>query len=46
LASHIVEGDLAYEIDGRELPPDCPTGIVPFDRADVPRSHTITVPAP
>jgi purine nucleoside permease len=32
-ASHIVDGDLAYEIDGREIPIDWPTGIVPYDRA-------------
>jgi len=32
-ASHIVDGDLAYEIDGRELPADWSTGIVPYDRA-------------
>ena len=28
-ASYIVDGDLAYEIDAREIPPDWPTGIVP-----------------
>ena len=32
-ASHIVDGDLAYEIDGREVPADWPTGIVAYDRA-------------
>jgi purine nucleoside permease len=32
-ASHIVDGDLAYEIDGREIPTEWPTGIVPYDRA-------------
>jgi len=32
-ASHIVDGDLAYEIDGREIPADWPTGIVAYDRA-------------
>ncbi|MGD0760468.1 MAG: purine nucleoside permease [Candidatus Sulfotelmatobacter sp.] len=32
-ASHIVDGDLAYEIDGREIPGDWPTGIVAYDRA-------------
>jgi purine nucleoside permease len=31
-ASHIVDGDLAYEIDGREIPADWPTGIVAYDR--------------
>jgi purine nucleoside permease len=32
-ASYIVDGDLAYEIDGREIPADWPTGIVAYDRA-------------
>lgn len=32
-AAHVVDGDLAYEIDGREIPPDWPTGIVAYDRA-------------
>jgi len=32
-ASHVVDGDLAYEIDGREIPSDWPTGIVAYDRA-------------
>ncbi|MGC2325514.1 MAG: purine nucleoside permease [Candidatus Sulfotelmatobacter sp.] len=32
-ASHIVDGDLAYEIDGREIPAEWPTGIVAYDRA-------------
>lgn len=32
-ASHIVDGDLAYEIDGREIPADWSTGILPYDRA-------------
>ena len=32
-ASHIVDGDLAYEIDGREIPAEWSTGIVPYDRA-------------
>jgi purine nucleoside permease len=31
-ASYVVDGDLAYEIDGREIPPDWTTGIVPNDR--------------
>ena len=31
-ASFIVDGDLAYEIDGREIPADWPTGIVAYDR--------------
>jgi len=32
-ASYAVDGDLGYEIDAREIPPDWPTGIVPYDRA-------------
>src|SRR3984957_12650655 len=32
-ASHIVDGDLAYEIDGREIPAGWSTGIVAYDRA-------------
>jgi purine nucleoside permease len=32
-ASHVVDGDLAYEIDGREIPANWPTGIVAYDRA-------------
>src|ERR1700723_3784285 len=32
-ASHIVDGDLAYEIDGREIPAEWTTGIVAYDRA-------------
>jgi purine nucleoside permease len=32
-ASYIVDGDLAYEIDGREIPADWSTGIVAYDRA-------------
>jgi purine nucleoside permease len=32
-ASYIVDGDLAYEIDAREIPADWPTGIVAYDRA-------------
>jgi purine nucleoside permease len=32
-ASHVVDGDLAYEIDGREIPANWSTGIVPYDRA-------------
>ena len=31
-ASHIVDGDLAYEIDAREIPANWPTGIVAYDR--------------
>ena len=32
-ANHIVDGDLAYEIDGREIPAEWTTGIVAYDRA-------------
>jgi len=32
-ASHVVDGDLAYEIDAREIPANWSTGIVPYDRA-------------
>ncbi|MDR3741084.1 MAG: purine nucleoside permease [Terracidiphilus sp.] len=32
-AEHVVDGDLAYEIDGRELPAAWPTGIVAYDRS-------------
>jgi purine nucleoside permease len=32
-ASYAVDGDLAYEIDAREVPKDWQTGIVPYDRA-------------
>jgi purine nucleoside permease len=32
-ASCIVDGDLAYEIDGREIPAEWPTGIVAYDRS-------------
>jgi purine nucleoside permease len=31
-ARHIVDGDLAYEIDAREVPPEWTTGIVAYDR--------------
>ena len=32
-ATHITDGDLAYEVDGREMPADWSTGIIPYDRA-------------
>jgi purine nucleoside permease len=32
-ARHVVDGDLAYEIDARDMPRDWSTGIVPYDRA-------------
>lgn len=30
-ASYVVDGDLAHEIDAREIPPDWPTGYFPLD---------------
>ena len=30
-ARHVVDGDLAYEIDGREIPEDWPYGMIPLD---------------
>ena len=30
-ALHVVDGDLAYEIDGREIPDDWPYGMIPLD---------------
>jgi purine nucleoside permease len=32
-AQHVMDGDLAYEIDAREAPSDWPTGIVAYDRS-------------
>lgn len=32
-ADHVVDGDLAYEIDAREIPKDWPTGYVPLQHA-------------
>jgi purine nucleoside permease len=29
-AEHVIDGDLGYEIDGREIPKDWPTGMVPL----------------
>ncbi len=29
-AEHVIDGDLSYEIDAREIPPDWPTGYVPL----------------
>jgi purine nucleoside permease len=31
-ADHVVDGDLAYEVDARDIPPDWPTGYVPLRR--------------
>jgi len=30
-AEYVVDGDLAHEIDAREMPPDWPTGRFPLD---------------
>lgn len=32
-AEHVLDGDLAYEIDARQIPADWPTGYVPLRRA-------------
>jgi purine nucleoside permease len=32
-ADHVVDGDLAYEIDAREIPKDWPTGYIPLRKA-------------
>ena len=32
-ARWVVDGDLGYEIDGREIPPDWSTGMIPFDKS-------------
>lgn len=32
-ANYVVDGDLAYEIDGREIPADWSTGFVAYDRS-------------
>ena len=32
-ATHVVDGDLAYEIDARDIPADWPTGYIPLRRA-------------
>src|SRR5579863_4278944 len=31
-ADHVIDGDLAYEIDAREIPKDWPTGYVPLHK--------------
>jgi purine nucleoside permease len=33
-AEHVVDGDLAYEIDARQIPADWPTGYVPLGKAN------------
>lgn len=32
-ANHVIDGDIAYEIDAREIPKDWPTGYVPLQKA-------------
>jgi purine nucleoside permease len=32
-ADHVIDGDLAYEIDAREIPKDWPTGYIPLRKA-------------
>ena len=32
-ADHVIDGDLAYEIDAREIPADWPTGMIPLRKA-------------
>src|SRR6202040_557754 len=32
-ADHVIDGDLAYEIDAREIPADWPTGMVPLRKS-------------
>jgi purine nucleoside permease len=32
-AEHVIDGDLLYEIDGREIPKDWPTGFVPLRKS-------------
>ncbi len=46
-APHVVDGDLAHEIDAREIPPDWPTGYVPLQRSEpyqlpVPPAQSVT----
>ncbi len=42
-APHVVDGDLAHEIDAREIPPDWPTGYVPLQRS---APYQLPVPPP
>jgi len=42
-ALHVVDGDLAHEIDAREIPPDWKTGYVPLQRT---RPYELPAPAP
>jgi purine nucleoside permease len=40
-AEHVIDGDLAHEIDAREIPPDWKTGYVPLQR-----DHPYALPVP
>lgn len=39
-AEHVIDGDIAYEIDAREIPPGWPTGYVPL-RKTSPYEHPV-----
>ena len=39
-AEHVIDGDLAYEVDARDIPKDWPTGIVPL-RKGVPYEQPV-----
>jgi len=32
-ADHVIDGDIAYEIDARDIPPDWPTGYIPLRKS-------------
>jgi purine nucleoside permease len=32
-ANHVIDGEIAYEIDAREIPPDWPTGFAPLGKS-------------
>ena len=42
-ADHVIDGDLAYEIDARDIPPDWPTGRVPI-RKTRPYDQPVSAP--
>ena len=37
-AEHVIDGDLLYEIDAREIPKDWPTGYIPLRKVDALRA--------
>ena len=39
-ADHVIDGDISYEIDARDIPPDWPTGYVPL-RKSVPYEQPV-----